>query len=79
MMRAAIKRAKEEKAMATGDKGDEGSTVTRVKKRVRVTRATAMATWVAGNEEGEGDGSKGNGDKGKQQQQGRWQWQQRGR
>jgi hypothetical protein len=59
MMRAATKRAREEREMATGDEGGERSTVTRVKKRVRVARATA--TWVAGDEEGEGDGGKGNG------------------
>ena len=49
MMRAAKKGAREERAMATGDKGGERLTVTRVKKRVRVARATAMATWVAGD------------------------------
>ncbi len=65
--------------MATGDEGGERSTVTRVKKRVRVARATGMATWVAGDEEGEGDGGKGNGGKGERQQQGRWQRRQRGR
>jgi len=79
MMRAATKRAREERAMATGDEGGERSTVTRVKKRVRVARATAMATWVAGDEEGEGDGGKGNGGEGEHQRRGRWQRRQRGR
>ncbi len=49
MMRAATKRAREERVMATGDKGGERLTATRVKKRVRVARATATATWVAGD------------------------------
>ncbi len=79
MMRAATKKAREERAMGTFDEGGEQSTVTRVKKRVRVARATAMATWVAGDEEGEGDGGKGNGGEGEQQRRGRWQRQQRGR
>ena len=65
--------------MATGDEGGKQSTVTRVKKRVRVARATATATWVAGDEEGKGDGGKGNGDKGERQQRRRWQRRQRGR
>ncbi len=46
MMRAATKRAREERAMATGDEGGEQSTVTRVNKRVRVARAAA--TTVVG-------------------------------
>jgi len=62
--------------MATGDEGGERSTVTRVKKKVRVARATAM--WVAGDEEGEGDGGKGNGGEGERQRRGQWQRQQRG-
>ncbi len=79
MMRAATKKAREERVMGTGDEGGERSTVTRVKKMVKVARATAMATWVAGDEEGKGDGGKGNGNKGEQQRRGRWQRQQRGR
>ena len=59
--------------MATGDEGGEQSTVTRVKKRVRVARATATAMWVAGDEEGKDDGGKGNGNKGERQRQAQWQ------
>ncbi len=40
-----------------------------MKKRVSAARAramaTAMATWVAGDEEGKGNSGKGNGDEGK--------------
>ena len=79
MMRAATRKAREDRVMGTGDKGGERSTVTRVKKRVRLARATAKATWVAGDEEGKGDGGKGNGNKGERQRQGRWQRRQRGR
>jgi hypothetical protein len=72
MMRTAMKRAIEEREMATVTRVAGEHPASRVKKRVRAARATATATvtWVAGGKEGEGDGGKGkgNGDDGEQWQ-----------